>query len=159
MLSIRPVPASVEQLVTEEAVCTADSRQGEEEATAHRKDVFLQRFALEPILHGEETLLQATLVGDERQPLVETPRAVESPRVVESAPQDSVFVRFGRARIGEPDVGVELYPLAIGILGEVGIIELLRHAKRRTADLAAADDSLLLGELRAVPELDEHSDD
>ena len=68
----------------------------------------------------------------------------------------SVSVRAG---VGQADVGVELDPLAVGVLGVVGIGELVGHAERRAADLLAADQRLLLGEAGAVPELDEHPDD
>ena len=68
-----------DQLIAEEPVGTADTRQREEEAAAHRHDVLLQRLTFEPVLDREEALLQAALVGDERQALVEPTCAVESP--------------------------------------------------------------------------------
>ena len=46
-----------------------------------------------------------------------------------------------------------------GSLGVVGVGELAGQTQWRAADLVPADERLLLGQLRAVPELDEHPDD
>src|SRR3954449_1396122 len=86
----RETAASVDELIADEAVGPGSSRQHEEETATHRHDVLLERLALQPVLHSEESLLQAALVGDERQPLVKPARAVETTRIVETPSQDAV---------------------------------------------------------------------
>ena len=54
---------------------------------------------------------------------------------------------------------IEGDPLAVGILGIVGVGELARQAQRCAAALGAPDQRLLFGEPGAIPELDEHPDD
>ena len=66
---------------------------------------------------------------------------------------------FGRARVGQADVGVERGDLALGIGGVVGDVGLVDAVERGAADLLAADQGLLLGERGAIPELDDHPDD
>src|SRR5215211_6646492 len=88
---------SVDELIAEEPVGTCNTRQHKEKPAAHRHDVLLERLALQPFLHRQETLLQAALVGDERQALVESACAVEPAGVVESSAQDEVLLGFGGA--------------------------------------------------------------
>src|SRR6478735_7518611 len=63
------------------------------------------------------------------------------------------------ARVGEPDMGVELRALAFGIVGIGGLVIFAPAAEGRAARLLAAHDRFLLAKRRTVPALDEIADD
>ena len=64
----------------------------EEKAAANRLDVFLERFAIELALDGDEALLQIGLIADEQKPLLKLAGLADAVRIVERAAQDQVGV-------------------------------------------------------------------
>ena len=78
--------------------------------------------------------------------------------VVVCAAEHPLVGRRRSARVRETDVGVQLDDVAGRVVLVVRVVELVRRRQRRTAVAPATDHVLLLVQIDAIPELDEHPD-